>query len=282
MPVEEYCDHNYCSHRDCSDIDCSHCAIWLLPQQLKDQVSEIVEVLNRSYTCFTARTSTEMHSSLPELKEQLLSLMSDHFHNITILMNKLGRHHPIVLEQNQQHSSLESQVANFVDMVRLGDLHKEIEDILARTTALLSAKKEPDMHSKVHDIKDQLLSHMSDHSHAITFLTNQLGEEHPTIVLAKLDHASLEVTVNKLLEAVEHVQPTVALTKPGQVVPGSDSAQPEEFQLPAPPASAQGPDVLAITAATKRTIKTLKDLTSEITEVMDTIHINIDLQRAEL
>ena len=45
MPVEEYCDHNYCSHRDCSDIDCSHCAIWLLPQQLKDQVSEIVEVL---------------------------------------------------------------------------------------------------------------------------------------------------------------------------------------------------------------------------------------------
>ena len=93
MQVEEYCDHNYCSHRDCSDIDCSHCAIWLLPQQydkLKDQVSEIVEVLNRSYTCFTARTSTEMHSSLPELKEQLLSLMSDHFHNITILMNKLA------------------------------------------------------------------------------------------------------------------------------------------------------------------------------------------------
>jgi hypothetical protein len=39
---------------------------------------------------------------------------------------------------------------------------------------------------------------------------------------------------------------------------------------------------MAITAETKRTIKTLKDLTSEIKEVMDTIHINIDHQRAEL
>ena len=189
-------------------MDCSHCAIWLLPQQydtvkdLQDQVSEIVEVLNRSYTCFTARTSTEMHSSLPELKEQLLSLMSDHFHNITILMNKLGRQHPIVVGHSQQHSSLEIQVANFVDMVRLGDLHKEIEDILARTNALLTAEKEPNTHSKVHDLKDQLLSRMSDHSHAITFLTNQLGKEHLTVVMAELEHASLEVTVNILLEAV--------------------------------------------------------------------------------
>ena len=135
------------------------------------------------------------------------------------------------------------------------------------------------MHFNLPDIKEQVLSLMSDHSQGIYILANQLGTDHPLVVMSEHNHASLEATLDKLLEAVGRVQPTVAQTRPGQVIV---SAQTEELQLPALPASAQGPDVVAITAATKRIIKTLKDLTSEIAEVISTIHVNIDHQRAEL
>ena len=71
-------------------MDCIHCTSWLLPHQyttvedLQDQLSDILEILGSSYACLTARTSTDMLSRLPELKEQVLSRMSDHSHRITI------------------------------------------------------------------------------------------------------------------------------------------------------------------------------------------------------
>ena len=251
-------------------------------EDLQDQLSDILEILGSSYACLTARTSTDMHSRLPELKEQVLCRMSDHSHSITIMTSELGMQHPFVIKHRREHSSLEVIVSTLIEMVRLGSLQKDIKDILPLINSFLTAKKRSDMHSNLPDLKEQVLSLMSDHSHGISILANQLGTDHPLVIMFKLDHASLEATLDKLLEAVGRVQTTVTPTRPGKVVvSGSDSAQPE-FQLPAPTASAQCPDVVAITTATKRVIKTLKDLYSEIAEVIDTIHINIDHQRAEL
>jgi hypothetical protein len=277
--VPRICNHMDCSHRDCSDEDCKHCTIWLMPQQyntvqdLQDQESEIVELFHRSYACFTTRTSTDMHSRLPELKEQVLSLMSDHSNSITILINKMGMQHPIVIIYEQQHSLLEVMVSNFVEMVRLVSLHKNIEDILTRMTAHLTAQKEFVMHPSPYDLKDQqeqVLSLMSDHSNGITTLTNQLGEEHPLVCMSEQDHDSLEKMMTNFHEAVRRVQSTVT------------PAQSEESQLLASPASPQGQADWAIRAATQRVARIVWDLSTEITEVIEAININIEHKRAEL
>ena len=178
---------------------------------------------------------------------------------------------------------MEVFVANFVEMVRLGSLHQDIEELLTRITARLTAQKGSDMHPSLHVLKDQqdqVLSHMSDHSHGITFLTNQLGKEHPLVVKFQLDHDSLAETVNNLLGKVGQVQPAVVPTMSGPVVVSSSPpAQPEEFQLPA---SQEDYDDVAITTATQWIIRILKDLSSEITEVIETIHDNVAHQRADI
>ena len=160
MP-EEHCNHIDCSHRYCSDIDCSHCICSLLPHQyttvedLQDQLSDILEILGSSYACLTASTSTDKHSRLPELKEQVLSRMSDHSHSITIMASELGMQHPIVTKHKQAHDSMEGIVSTLIEMVRLGSLHRDTEEILTRITARLAAQKGSDMHSGLHDLKDQ-------------------------------------------------------------------------------------------------------------------------------
>ena len=81
------------------------------------------------------------------------------------------------------------------------------------------------------------------------------------------------------------MQSTVAPTnlKSGPVIlTTSGPVQPEESQLLASPASPLNHDDAAIRAATKWTIRILQDLSSEITEVIETINVNIDHQRAEL
>jgi hypothetical protein len=198
-------------------------------------MSDILEILGSSYACLTESTSTDMHSRLPELQEQVLGRMSDHSHSITIMTSELGMQHPFVIKHSQEHSSLEVIVSTLVEMVWLGSLHKDIEEILTRITRW-------DMHSSQQDLKDhqdQVLSLLSDYSHGITNLTNQLGKEHPLVVMSKRDYDSLEETVNNLLESVGRVQSTVAPTnlKSGPVILStSGPVQPEESQLLASPA----------------------------------------------
>ena len=67
-------------------------------EDLQDQLSDILEILGSSYACLTARTSTDMHSRLPELQEQVLGRMSDHSHSITIMASELGMQQPIVTQ----------------------------------------------------------------------------------------------------------------------------------------------------------------------------------------
>ena len=171
-------------------MDCIHCTSWLLPHQyktvedLQDQLSDILEILGSSYACLTARTSTDMHSRLPELKEQVLCRMSDHSHSITIMTSELGMQHPFVIKHRREHSSLEVIVSTLIEMVRLESLQKDIKDILPLINSFLTAKKRSDMHSNLPDLKEQVLSLMSDHSHGISILANQLGTDHPLVVMS--------------------------------------------------------------------------------------------------
>jgi hypothetical protein len=206
-PVEEHCNH-----LDCSDMDCSHCISWLLPHQydtvedLQDQVSDIADIMDRGYSCLTDKTITDC---LPELKEQVLTRMSDLSHSITILVSKLGIWHPLVIKHKRAHNSLVDMVTSFVELVRQGSLRKDIEDILDQITACLKAKEATVMHLTLLDLKEQVLSLMFELSHGITILTNRLGKEHTLVIKTRLKHDLLEDTVNNLIEAVGlHTNPT--------------------------------------------------------------------------
>ena len=115
MPEEELCDHSGCGNE----------IAWLLPHQyntvedLESQESDIEETIQRIYACITARTRTEMHIHLPELEEQVLSLLSDHSLSISILTNKLSEQHPLVRKHTLQHESLEDAVNDMIEMAGL-------------------------------------------------------------------------------------------------------------------------------------------------------------------
>ena len=169
-------------------------------------MSDIADIMDRGYSCLTDKTITDC---LPELKEQVLTRMSDLSHSITILVSKLGIWHPLVIKHKRAHNSLVDMVASFVELVRQGSLRKDIEEILDQITACLKAKEATVMHLTLLDLKEQVLSLIFELSHGITILTNRLGKEHTLVIKTRLKHDLLEDTVNNLIEAVGlHTNPT--------------------------------------------------------------------------
>ena len=58
------------------------------------------------------------------------------------------------------------------------------------------------MHSRLLELKEQVIGRMSDYSYSISIMTNELGMQHPIVTKHKQAHGSMEVVVSTLIELV--------------------------------------------------------------------------------